>query len=219
MDFKHHGKGTLTRSDWDQLLGDYAAVTDNPCCYFAEDLIAAYPEAKVVLQTRELHAWAASWIDTIKYTLCDPVMRYLYTFDRDSSRWFPLTMDIQETYMGKGFPKENLVAEHKRFLKQVRGLVPKENLLEWRVQDGWKPLCEFLEVEVPNEPFPKLFEKEIFLGIICDVRKKLMYRAAWWYGARAATIAAIGAAIWWAYTTLLSRLSSHLHIHAVTDEL
>ena len=36
----------------------------------------------------------------------------------------------------------------------VRGLVPKERLLEWSVQDGWEPLCQFLGKEVPDEPFP-----------------------------------------------------------------
>lgn len=36
----------------------------------------------------------------------------------------------------------------------VRNLVPKERLLEWAIEDGWEPLCEFLGKPVPNEPFP-----------------------------------------------------------------
>lgn len=36
----------------------------------------------------------------------------------------------------------------------IRGLVPKERLLEWTVEDGWEPLCEFLDKPVPEEPFP-----------------------------------------------------------------
>lgn len=36
----------------------------------------------------------------------------------------------------------------------IRGLVPKERLLEWNVKDGWEPLCEFLGKPVPDEPFP-----------------------------------------------------------------
>lgn len=36
----------------------------------------------------------------------------------------------------------------------VRGMVPKERLLEWSVEDGWEPLCEFLGKPVPDEPFP-----------------------------------------------------------------
>lgn len=36
----------------------------------------------------------------------------------------------------------------------IRGLVPKERLLEWSVEDGWEPLCRFLGKPIPDEPFP-----------------------------------------------------------------
>ena len=36
----------------------------------------------------------------------------------------------------------------------VRQIVPKHNLLEFRAQDGWKPLCEFLGHDVPAEEYP-----------------------------------------------------------------
>lgn len=36
----------------------------------------------------------------------------------------------------------------------IRGLVPKERLLEWSVEDGWAPLCNFLGKPIPEEPFP-----------------------------------------------------------------
>lgn len=36
----------------------------------------------------------------------------------------------------------------------VKGSVPAERLLEWEVQDGWEPLCEFLGKEVPRQDFP-----------------------------------------------------------------
>lgn len=38
----------------------------------------------------------------------------------------------------------------------VRRLVPADNLLEFTVQEGWGPLCEFLGVPVPDEPFPRV---------------------------------------------------------------
>lgn len=38
---------------------------------------------------------------------------------------------------------------------KVRQLVPKEQLLEMDLSDGWEPLCKFLGVPVPNEPFPR----------------------------------------------------------------
>lgn len=39
--------------------------------------------------------------------------------------------------------------------KHVRAVVPKERLLEFKSEDGWEPLCQFLDVQVPeNTPYP-----------------------------------------------------------------
>lgn len=63
MDAKYLGKGTLfTRTDWDQLLGSYSAVSaDPPAVAFAEDLVAAYPEAKAILVERDIESWYRSF--------------------------------------------------------------------------------------------------------------------------------------------------------------
>ena len=37
--------------------------------------------------------------------------------------------------------------------------MPKDKLLVFKLEDGWKPLCEFLDVPVPDEPFPHLNKK------------------------------------------------------------
>lgn len=36
----------------------------------------------------------------------------------------------------------------------VREAAPKDKFLEWTVSQGWEPLCKFLDVTVPGEPFP-----------------------------------------------------------------
>ena len=48
-------------------MGDCAAVTDQPSCGFAHDLITAYPDAKIILNYREdVEAWHASVKNTIE---------------------------------------------------------------------------------------------------------------------------------------------------------
>ena len=42
----------------------------------------------------------------------------------------------------------------------IRGLVPKVRLLEWTPQDVYKPLCEFLGMDVIDEPFPHVNTKD-----------------------------------------------------------
>ena len=56
--------------------------------------------------------------------------------------------------MGHGLLKNGkwIYREH---CAMVRGLVPADRLLEWSVEDGWEPLCKFLNKPVPKIPFPR----------------------------------------------------------------
>ena len=38
----------------------------------------------------------------------------------------------------------------------MRALVPPKQLLVFDVKEGWAPLCEFLQVPVPDVPFPNI---------------------------------------------------------------
>lgn len=69
---KHHAISApgdaprVTRADFDELMGHCTAVTDAAGSCFARELIAAYPEAKVVLNVRrDLDAWERSVVDTL----------------------------------------------------------------------------------------------------------------------------------------------------------
>ena len=36
----------------------------------------------------------------------------------------------------------------------MESVVPKSRILFWNVKDGWKPICSFLEIEIPSQLFP-----------------------------------------------------------------
>lgn len=56
----------ISAADFDGLLGHAVAVTDAAANSFAKELIAAYPDAKVVLNSRrDLDAWHASVLSNI----------------------------------------------------------------------------------------------------------------------------------------------------------
>jgi len=38
----------------------------------------------------------------------------------------------------------------------------------WSVTEGWAPLCEFLELPVPEVPFPHINDRREFLDRIID---------------------------------------------------
>ena len=43
---------------------------------------------------------------------------------------------------------------------QVKAEVPADRLLVWEVKEGWEPLCQFMGVPVPDQPFPRLNDTE-----------------------------------------------------------
>ncbi|KAF5549687.1 hypothetical protein FPHYL_9587 [Fusarium phyllophilum] len=53
----------------------------------------------------------------------------------------------------------------------VKRIVPAERMLEFKVQEGWGPLCKFLDKEIPEEEFPKLNDSKQFV---------LAHSLMWW---------------------------------------
>lgn len=54
---KYDKKGKFGREEWDKLLGHCQAICDWPAVAFAKELIEAYPEAKVLITTRDVDSW------------------------------------------------------------------------------------------------------------------------------------------------------------------
>jgi hypothetical protein len=81
----------------------------------------------------------------------------------------------------------------------VRSIVPKENLLEFRPQEGWEPLCAFLGKEVPDEPFPHINDSDSLVKFMGYVWWMLVVRVAMRV-VKTAVLPVVGvvAAVWWA---------------------
>ena len=55
---------------------------------------------------------------------------------------------------------EKAKAAFEKHNEEVKRTVPKERLLVIEPGSGWQPLCEFLGVPVPNEPYPSTNSRE-----------------------------------------------------------
>ncbi len=63
-----NGDCSISAAEFDELLGHSVAVTDAAASVFATDMIAAYPEAKIILNTRrDVEAWHRSLVDTLAH--------------------------------------------------------------------------------------------------------------------------------------------------------
>ena len=121
---------------------------------FAAEIIEAYPEAKVVLNTRrDMDAWHHSAIENIAGQVNDSWNVYLKTWLTSRGFWswmvyerlfwkliFRAT-DESEGTLGRAIRRNGkwIYREH---ANMVRGMVPKDRLLEWSVEGGWAPLCK-----------------------------------------------------------------------------
>ena len=58
--------------------------------------------------------------------------------------------------------RDSAIAAYRRNNQRVRETIPADRLLVFHVADGWAPLCEFLELPVPDMPFPHSHPKQEF---------------------------------------------------------
>ena len=59
--------------------------------------------------------------------------------------------------------EEAAVRFYEDHVREVKRIVPPERLLCFQVKEGWKPLCEFLNVPEPSDPFPRVNDTSTML--------------------------------------------------------
>lgn len=145
----------LTADSFDTVLGDREAVTDTPANAFGEELMLAYPNAKIILNRRQdLNAWHRSMQRTV-IPIFSPFMWWCCWFDRGLFWvWRNYYLSVIEWAKGdfNRYGKEAYVAHYAQMEEacQRNG----REYLDWSVEDGWEPLCRFLCKPIPHEPFP-----------------------------------------------------------------
>ncbi|KAL5341353.1 hypothetical protein BJX70DRAFT_396072 [Aspergillus crustosus] len=166
IDAKYNNKGLPYRgAQFDAMLSRYDAVTGFPGILFVEELMDAYPDAVIILTTR----WTDGWLRSVQRTLrLASGLKRLWLLS-----WFDITYIDRATTLlrtslkiitGKhregGNPNdpERLLSAYHSHNAHVQGAALARNrpVLEYRVEDGWGPLCWFLNKPRPDSLFPRL---------------------------------------------------------------
>ncbi|KAL0941172.1 nad dependent epimerase [Colletotrichum truncatum] len=180
----------FTQESWKSLFGNYEAVTDMGS-FFALQLIAAYPDAKIILVERDIDSWFQSMDEAIFKTTwgwrADLIIDYL------GPRWGlaggqTLRKILLGFYEVRNVNEMRKVAKerYKRHYAEIRAAVPKERLLEFNLKDGWKPLCEFLGKDVPETvDFPVANKRKEHLDRV-RTRQNRFFKLAIFVGLRKA---------------------------------
>ncbi|KAI9690293.1 MAG: hypothetical protein M1822_009254 [Bathelium mastoideum] len=181
LDAKFFNKGTpFTRRDWDQLLGDASSVGDVPVIAFSDDLIDAYPDAKVILVKRDVEKWYRSFDDAIIKNCFSPVVRALTRLDPYlMSRLGAVGIRWMEGWFAGGVHSREEMREKARLFyhqhyEMVEKKVAPERLLKLRLADGWGPLCEFLGEPVPKESFPRVNESDALQELMAMIIRRAL---------------------------------------------
>ena len=152
--------------DWEKIFGSYQAAVDWPTAAFYKELMKVYPHAKVLLTIRDPEKWYESTKKTL-YPTGDapepsPIMR------------MATKLVWEQTFDGNFEDRRYAIEVFKRHNEEVKKHVSPERLLVYEVKEGWKPLCEFLGVEIPEEkPFPHLNDTEAFKEMVQQRRAQM----------------------------------------------
>jgi hypothetical protein len=145
--------------DWEEGLGAFRSTVDWPSAALYAELAEFYPEAKVILSLRDPERWYESMSETILKSMGDMGMTGELTADHPMR--FGKTLIFERTF-GGDFSKDNVIAAFERHNAEVRRTIAPERLLVFEAKDGWEPLCAHLGVAVPDEPFPRVNDREEF---------------------------------------------------------
>ena len=131
------------------------ACIDFPGNLFYEEILDAFPDCKVILSVREEDPWIESLVRQLNalaalrsgfVSMLSPTASKMeYVFDSSLNGAIG-SCNTKSTYvMRKRYRIHN---------DRVKSIVPADKLLVYNVTQGWKPLCDFLECEVPTVAFP-----------------------------------------------------------------
>ncbi|MCA2217527.1 sulfotransferase family protein [Jidongwangia harbinensis] len=149
----------------DAAMAGHRSTVDWPGTYFWRDLVARHPDAKVVLTVREPESWYDSAYRTIYRAATAP---------RPADDGMAAAIGMAHavvwdgTFGGRFADREFALRVFTEHNDAVRREVPPDRLLEFQVAQGWEPLCAFLDVPVPPEPFPRLNDSAAFAEMVAS---------------------------------------------------
>lgn len=197
----------LTTADWNVIFGEYDVLTDTAALW-ADKLVDAYPNAKVVVVQRNFDSWWPSFEGwCAEANVASPrTKKFIMGTIRLVTGWAPRSFATMNRMMCGTFDAKNmdeLRANSRKaydaYYERIRSKVPPERRLEYRIGDGWEPLCAFLGKEVPNVPFPRVNDRaehdarvKANLGLMLAIMWESMRTRLWAAGA----IAVAGVGFW-----------------------
>lgn len=141
------------KADWDAIFDGYGACVDYPSCTYWREIADHWPDASILLSTRD----PESWFDSVSETIFSPaILEMLLASPLADFFRTSVLADFGDRIGDRGFMTDYF----RRWNADVIASVPPGRLLVFEAKQGWEPLCAFLGVPVPDEPFPRVNSRE-----------------------------------------------------------
>jgi hypothetical protein len=150
-----------------EIVQGYEAIVDGPGCFFVADWVEMFPDAKFVLGLRNSpEAWLTSVNRSIGKVFGKGPMYWIAYFVPELHQGFLMNNLWDEQIKEKYDVGVRTTRYYELHNEEMRRIVPRERLLEFKAADGWGPLCEFLGKERPVGEFPHRNDAKAANGLI-----------------------------------------------------
>lgn len=137
--------------DWEKVYQGYRSTVDWPGAHYWRELVECFPDAKVIHTVRPAEEWWKSFSDTIGTILAEAGSE-----DGEASSLPEMAHAVVTQTFGSGVDdKDAAIRAFEKRTADVKAAVAPDRLLVFEVRSGWGPLCDFLGVSAPAEPFPR----------------------------------------------------------------
>jgi hypothetical protein len=155
------GKG---RADWDSIFEGYCSTVDYPSAAYWRELAARYPDAKVIHTLRD----PDEWFESTQATIFRPDGNAATALKSDDVTGEFFRSFVKPPLLDHLNDRDWLIDYFKLHTEEVKAAIPPERLLVYEVSEGWEPLCRFLGVPVPAEPFPSQNSRAEFIARVAS---------------------------------------------------
>jgi hypothetical protein len=134
--------------DWETIFDGYQATVDFPGSSLWRELTDYYSQAKVILSVRD----AESWFESTQASIFRPDM--VAASKHGPHAEFGKHV-VYAMFDGKMNDRQHLVEVFNAHTEAVKSAIAAQRLLVFEAAQGWQPLCDFLDVPIPDTPYPR----------------------------------------------------------------
>ncbi|MBU2877384.1 sulfotransferase family protein [Aliiglaciecola lipolytica] len=140
-------------ADWDKIFNGYTATVDNPGCNYWKELADYYPQGKVILTVRDADKWFESTSETIHSSA-------FAGFIKNSPFGEMVQKTVWDIMENRMDDRKYMIDFFNNRTAEIIDYIAPERLLVYKVSEGWEPLCNFLDIPVPDTEFPRINSRD-----------------------------------------------------------